>query len=601
MKTRTFKFALLTFFKFALLAVFSLYLFTRCQQEVEEIIEPPNDQVITGDSIVANLVQRTALRDGSSDNIVDGSSCTSLELPISVVVNGLEMVLDSEDDFFTVEHIVDKFDNDEDYIEIIFPVKVILADHSVLELNNEDDLANLIAECTENSVDDDIECVDFKFPLSISIYNSDNQVSDVITLNEDSELYQFIHNLKETDFASINFPITLVVAEGDEMVIHNNDELEDALINAIDACDEDDDNDHNDDDVDDSELINVLIDGHWEISEHVMNSVSNTAGFAGYIFTFFEDGRAKALKGDSFIEGKWDSNGDDGTLELELDFGANSPFNNLQRNWDILEFDGNVIRLKYFTEESDVIEYLTFERPEGDGIVPDEIIKIIADGSWMVALFNVADDNVTDLFNDYILTFSSNTSVIATRGDEVVQGSWSIMENDQGIHKLLFDFGAAHPLNELNNDWQIIEVNEGRIELKDVSGIDGSIAKLVFERPVEVPPSISTVIVEGSWIVANYDNANTDETAVYNDMIFNFSANQSVIVTIGNDRVEGSWSVMTNNEGVEKLLLDFGDLAPLNHFNNDWEIIDVKEARIELKDVSGIDGSISKLVFERLL
>lgn len=600
MKTRTFKFALLTFFKFAILAVFSLYLFSRCQQEVEEIREPPNDQVITGDSIVANLVQRTALRDGSSDNIVDGSSCTSLELPISVVVNGLEMILDSEEDFYTVEHIIDKFDYDEDFIEIIFPVKVILADHSVLELNNVEDFEDLISQCSTNSDDDDIECVDFKFPLSISVYDSDNQVSEVITLTDDKELYEFIHNLKETDFASINFPITIVVAEGDEMVIHNNDELEDALINAIDACDEDDDNDHNDDDADDTELINVLIDGHWEISEHVVNSVTSTTGFEGYIFTFFENGRAKALRGDSFIEGKWDSNGDDGSLELELGFDANSPFNTLQHNWNIIEFDEHIIRLKYISEDSDVIEYLTFERPEGDGIVPDEIIKIIADGSWVVALFNVANDNVTELFNDYILTFSSNTSVIATRGNEVVQGSWSIVENDQGTHKLLFDFGTAHPLNELNNDWIIIEVNEGRIELKDVSGIDGSVTKLVFERLVEVPPSISTVIIEGSWMVANHDNAGTDETVSYNDMTFNFFENHTVSITKGNDMAEGTWSVMTNNEGVEKLVLDFGSGSVQSKLNNDWEIVDVREDRIELKDEFG-DEPVVKLVFEKLL
>ncbi len=602
MKTETLKFALLTFFKLAGLAIISLFLFTRCQYEVEDITEPPNDQVITSDSTVANLVQRTALRDGSSDNIIDGSSCTSLELPISVLVNGLEMILDSNEDFITVEHIIDKFDDDEDFIEIIFPVIVILADHSELELQNEDEFENLINQCASTGDDDDIECVDFKFPLSISVYDADNQISDVITLNDDKELYQFIGELEETDFASINFPITIIVAEGDEMVITNNDELEDALENAIDACDEDDDNDHNDDDADDTPLVNVLLEGPWEISEYIGNSGTNTTGFEGYIFAFFDEGTAKALRGDSFVYGKWDTNGDDGGLEMELDFGEESPFDNLQQSWKVKEFDENVIRLKYISDENDVIEYLTFVRhDDNESIVPSEVIAIMTEGEWNVTLFDYASIDETVIFKDYTFSFLDQERVLATKGNEVLEGYWAIMTNDQGVVKLILEFAADFPINELNNDWEIIGVTEGRIELKDVSGIDGSIAKLVFERPEEAVPSISEVIIEGSWIVANYDNATADETALYNDIIFKFMADEPVVATKGNDIIEGSWSVMTNNEGVEKLLLDFGNVEPLNKFNHDWEITDVREARIELKEVSGIDGSVTKLVFEKLM
>ena len=45
--------------------------------------------------------------------------------------------------------------------------------------------------------------------------------------------------------------------------------------------------------------------------------------------------------------------------------------------------------------------------------------------------------------------------------------------------------------------------------------------------------------------------------------------------------------------------MDFGEAIPFNEFNDDWELVEYNETRVELKDVSGGDGSINKLVFER--
>ena len=467
---------------FTPLLIMSLFCFSGCQKEVTEIIDPPAGDAFTPVSPVADLVLRTSLKDGSDDNIIDGSSCSSLVLPITVVVNGLEITLDSKEDFYTVEHIIDKFDDDDDLINIFFPVTVILADHSELILKGEDDLEDLIDLCTEGGNDDDIECVDFKFPFSISIYDSENQLSDVITIDDDKELYKFIHELDDSDFASFNFPITVVVSGGDEMVIKDNDELEDILKNAIDACDEDDDNDYNDDDVDDTDLVKVIIDGDWVIS-YFFDDNDETADFAGYVFTFFENGTAKAKKGELIIVGEWDSNGDDGELELELDFGENAPLDELQDDWGIIEFDGSIIKLKDKSGEHESENYLTFERPTGDegGDEALAIADVIVDGLWIVANYNDSGEEETTLFNGVDLDFSSDGTVSATKGDDVLSGKWSTMTDD-GVDKLVLDFGEHAPFNEFNDDWNIIEVKETRVELKDISGEDGSVDKLVLEK-----------------------------------------------------------------------------------------------------------------------
>ncbi|MEL6812886.1 MAG: hypothetical protein AAFP76_16285, partial [Bacteroidota bacterium] len=75
------------FFFFALrtLAVIS------CQEEAEEFIDETNEEeTITLDSILTGRLISASQNNGYLDNIVDGSSCTSLALPITVFANGQE-------------------------------------------------------------------------------------------------------------------------------------------------------------------------------------------------------------------------------------------------------------------------------------------------------------------------------------------------------------------------------------------------------------------------------------------------------------------------------------------------------------------------------
>lgn len=464
-----------------LIAFNFLFLFG-CQKEIDQKIEAPLEEVFTQESLVAELVQRTALRDGSSDNIIDGSSCTSIVLPITVNVNGLDITLDSKEDFITVENILDKFDDDDDIMNILFPVTVILADHSELVLQDESDLEDLIDQCIEGGADDDIECVDFKFPLNISVFDSENQVSNVITITDDKKLHDFIHDLDENDIAGFNFPVTVVLSDGAEMIISNNDELEDILKNAVDDCDEDDDNDHDEDDVDDTDLVNVLIDGDWAIT-YFFDDKDETSDFAGYVFTFLESGMVQTKKGENVVEGSWYSNGDDGELELELDFGEHEPLDELQDDWDMIEFDGTIIKLKDISGGDGTIEYLTFERPSGDssGGEQSSVSEFLVVGKWIVANYDDSGENNTAIYNGFQLDFMADGKVTATKSEDVLNGTWSVTASD-GIDKLVLDFSEQAPFNEFNDDWDIEAVTETRIDLKDVSGGDGSVDKLVLER-----------------------------------------------------------------------------------------------------------------------
>ena len=350
---------------FSILYLFFLFtllgsVLSGCQEGLEEITQPPSDKVIVANSVVSNLIQRVALNDGSFDNILDNSSCTSLILPVTVTVNGQTIKIDTPDDLKTVERILDEFENDDDTLRIIFPVTVTLADYTKLIINNEKELENSNKQCTEGGFDEDIECVDFKYPLIFSVYDSKNQLSDVITINDDPELYSFFDTQEEGDLVGFKFPITVILFDGEEIIINNNDQLKGMIENASDDCDEDDDNDHNDDDADDAALINVLLARDWEIT-YFFKGTDKTKAFADFVFTFLGDRTVSATDRVSLVEGTWQSYGDEGFLELEFDF-EEAPFNDLQEDWELVEFTDSLIKLKNVSEKDGSVSTLFFKK-----------------------------------------------------------------------------------------------------------------------------------------------------------------------------------------------------------------------------------------------
>ena len=342
-----------------------LLMLSACQKESEEIIDPPAEKAFITGSVVSDLMQRTALLDGSSDNILDKASCTSIVLPVTAIVSGRELTINSPEDFKKIKAVFDEFDDDENDISILFPIEIELANYSKMTIHNAAELEDITKDCVENGDDDDIECVDFKYPVSISVYNTNNEVAEVITFNDDDKLYRFLENLEESDLASIDFPITMILSDESEMEVHSNDELENLIESVKDDCVENDHSEYDDDGEDSlaSELINTLVSGEWIIS-YFSKDGEETSIFNGYNFVFNADGTALADNGSSQINGTWESKSeDDGRKYLVLKFGESAPFILLEDDWNVSEFDGTVIKLMDEDKVEESKRFLHFERP----------------------------------------------------------------------------------------------------------------------------------------------------------------------------------------------------------------------------------------------
>jgi hypothetical protein len=198
------------------------------------------------------------------------------------------------------------------------------------------------------------------------------------------------------------------------------------------------------------------------------------------VFTFFEDRAATAAKDGMEIKGSWVTYGDDGSLELELDFGTESPLDELEDDWDIIEFGEDIIILIDISGDGSV-EFLIFERPTGSGGGEPTLADLIVDGTWVVANYNDSGVDETANYAGFSFIFYQDNTVVATNGTDTINGTWEEII-DSGDHKLVLDMGLTVPFDEFAEDWDVVSYSETRIDLKDISGGDGSTDILVFEK-----------------------------------------------------------------------------------------------------------------------
>ncbi|MBG7630414.1 MAG: hypothetical protein IZT56_08275 [Bacteroidetes bacterium] len=460
-----------------------LVVFTSCQNEIVEIVQPSQDEVLQANSNVAALVQRTVTKDGSKDNIIDNASCISIQLPVTVVVRGIEITLDSDEDLEVIEDIFDEFDDDIDDLDIVFPIVIILSDFTEITINNFNDLEGFINECEdENEIDDDIECMDFVYPITMSIFDSANQLAETITIENDEHFYKFMDGIEDHHLVQINFPITVVLYDGSHQTINHMNMLEEMMESAKDMCDEDDDNDYDDDDCmhcTDELITDLLVSCSWNIDKIQINGEDNTEQYTDFLFTFLEDGTLIAEAGGNEIVGTWAVGNSDHGMMNNLQHGIFVDINfdnfpDFSFKWMLYEIeDNNEIDLRFEDNR------LEFEKTCIEDKI--ELVNILNEGTWLVARFNDKGETKTSNYNDFVLDFKEDFTVTATKGDDIVEGTWAVIY-DSGKLKLELNFGETIPFNEFNEDWLAVNIQNARVEVNNLDDSGNEESNLVFER-----------------------------------------------------------------------------------------------------------------------
>ena len=583
------------------LILFSTVLLTSCRKEEIQSIQVPIDDTLNGNSSVASLMQRTAKNDGSNDNIIDYANCFNIQLPVTVFANGIELTVASESDLYDVELIFDEFDDDSDALEIVFPITIILEDFTQVSITSITELNSYASTCNgENVSDDDIECIDFQYPITASIFNTNNELISTVTLNNDQDLYNFIDDIDVNDIISINFPITVVLSDGTQISISSLAELETTIENAENDCDEDDDFDYNDDDCNScttTQLTDILTScSDWTVDKLERDNSSNDEDYyTGYVFNFMANGTVTADFGAMNYSGTWSASGSGNNISVTISIPALAECNNI---WTLHEIEVNTNETKVDLRLGN--ERLRYESNCTTNSINDTaLVQALTNGDWFVTYFFDDIDETTD-FNDFTFNFASNGTGTATDTGGTTNGTWSTSIGDETDLELNLNFGASIPLYELSEDWDVLEVTNDIIRLKDISGNDGSTDFLTLERSLGGGggDDIATVLSDGLWFVAGYFEDADDQTADYNGYTLDFDAIAGTVVADNGTAIYGTWQVLS---GGNVVALNFGASFPFAELNDDdWDVISVTSTQVIIRDVSGGGGGIDTLTLEKI-
>ena len=435
--------------------------FTSCQDEITELIDPMQDETITASSPLVSLVQRTTARDGSFDNIIDAASCLSIELPVTVVVNGLEIIIDSREDLQVIEDIFEESDFDEDILDIIFPITVITSDHREITIESLAELRELAAECIEGGDDDDIECIDFNYPLTISVFDAENNLIDTLTFQSDEQLYLFFEDLDEDIILSFNFPLTIQLASGLEITVQDHEQLEDLIEAAVEDCDEDDDDDYDDDDCEDCSVERVkelMTACDLSVEALILDGVDQQEQYVDYLFTFVEDGTVEAGIEGSRVEGTWELVETDEGIKLELNIEELPDFDGPWRLHEIEEEEEESIEIEFLRGD----DKLAFEK-ECDGNANDcteaFVDEALSTCRWRIVSFN-GDDNLLPLSIDFS---NENIHAFNEAGEIVDEGNWSTSGSEDGVVVSFNDLTME--LESVVGEWLVAECAAQRFKM----------------------------------------------------------------------------------------------------------------------------------------
>ncbi|WP_299272060.1 hypothetical protein [uncultured Psychroserpens sp.] len=586
-----------------LLVIGFLFTMTSCRTEDDLAIDPPVEDTIEANSTIANLMSNVASNDGSDDNIIDNANCLSVQLPVTVTVNGIEITINDDDGYQDIEDIIDLFDDDVDSVVISYPITVILTDFSTVTVNSDSELAILVADCNgENEDDDDIECIDFQYPITASIYDENNDLINSITINNDNDMYDFIDDLDEFAAVTINFPIIVIFIDGTTQTINNIQELEGVIEMADDSCDEDDDNDFDDDDCDNcttNDLETVFADcSEWTVDKLERNDDDLEDNYVGYVFEFNSDGTILVTQGTNSFNGTWEASGTGNNISVVINVTGLPDFND---TWNLHEIEQDDDEVDVDLRLGD--DRLRFESDcQSNGSINDTaLVNALINGDWYITYFFDDTDETSD-FSDYVFNFSSDNTATATDTSGSTNGSWSTTSGDDTELGLNLNFGTGIPLDELADDWDVLEVTNDIIRLKDVSGGDGSEDFLTFERnPFDGGngnDDLEAILTDGLWIVASYTEDADDQTSNYSGYELDFNMDGSVSASNGSNTNNGTWSVFSSGN---QMALDFVTDIPFEEFNDDdWDVISVSSTEVVIQDVSGGGGGTDTLTLQKL-
>ncbi len=325
--------------------------FVSCQDETETV-KINSDNSFTKTAPLSSLIKRVSQYETTADNVLDGTSCISVKLPVRLTVNSDYINVTTAADYQTVQNSKDEYNTDDDIVYFNFPITLVYPDFHEVSVASQSEWNAISSQCSSYNDFDEIACIDFVFPIAINIYDSNNQISSSISIATNNQFYNFLNDLDDGKIVGIVYPINLIKSNGQNIVVATNTQLENLIDSVIDDCTV-----SNPTPLD---LATVLTTGSWYVS-YFYHEQDDTYNYYGYNYIFYANGSCKATKASTIIDGDWDIHSENGYQRLDLHYDG-SILEELEDNWKVIEFSATSIRLKEESDSGNENHYLNFTK-----------------------------------------------------------------------------------------------------------------------------------------------------------------------------------------------------------------------------------------------
>ncbi len=325
--------------KLLLMTVVAITMFVGCQEGYDETEEPDESIAISANDNIVDLIQKVVLKDGSFDNIIDHCSEVSIKYPYSVRINEELIDVRSIEDVESIK--LNYFDNRDD-IEINYPVALVYSDYSESVISNVGELKKIQKRHNANLVDDDIESIDFIYPIEISMYNRKYQKANVIVVRNDYEMHRVFSNMDDL-IVELGFPLVVETLNKERITLENNNKLEKEIKNVVGKGNEDDKFEFGNEDYPHKEVLTVK---DWKVLQYI-DSKNETSLFYSYVFDFKKDNTVQVNTPTGKVSGVWEIiiHGKQKILKTDFDT-EETPLVWLNNSWQIKNNSPMIINME---------------------------------------------------------------------------------------------------------------------------------------------------------------------------------------------------------------------------------------------------------------
>jgi hypothetical protein len=324
----------------ALMTIFGL---TSCQNEVNDV---QGDNPNGANSTTANNLKRTSMYDGSADNSLDGSSCTSILLPATATVNGSKITLFTQLDLQLVINILGEFNNDSDSVVLQFPLTVRTSNYTEVRVNNQTEYNAILSACAaaEASGQGAVNSLNINFPITLLTYNVSLQQTGNVVITSEKQLYNYMVNINSTELFSVNYPIQVTSADGTKSTVTSDAEFQ-AEMNASIATEAT----IKEAEANSRKMETILVNGTFKVQSFVTAGADSANEYKNTTIDFANDWKLKAVTAFTTIATGTYAVSSELNVFLELKFTGNTSFSLLNNTWKVASFTASTITLESST------------------------------------------------------------------------------------------------------------------------------------------------------------------------------------------------------------------------------------------------------------